>query len=123
MWCSAVGFIVMLTLSLLAAPLAAVAQQTTKVHRIGWLSAGFPPAQPRPTVGAFEQTLRDLGYVKGQNLVIEYRYAEGNQERLRDMAPELVRLPVEVLVSTNIPAPLPTKAPTTTIPTLCMHAP
>jgi len=123
MWCSAVGFIVMLTLSLLAAPLAAVAQQTTKVHRIGWLSAGFPPAQPRPTVGAFEQTLRDLGYVKGQNLVIEDRYAEGNQERLRDMAAELVRLPVEVLVCTNIAATLAAKAATSTIPIVFMNVP
>jgi ABC-type uncharacterized transport system substrate-binding protein len=99
MWCSAVGYIMMLTLSLLAAPLAAHAQPATKVYRIGWLSAGPPPPTPTVQMQAFQQGLRDLGYVEGQNLVIEYRYGEGKAERLREVAAELVQLQVDVIVA------------------------
>ncbi len=73
MWYRAVRFIVTLILSLLVASLAVDAQPLTKVHRIGRLDAG----PPDPSVEAFQQGLRDLGYVEGQNLVIEYRWAEG----------------------------------------------
>src|SRR5712691_2161119 len=98
MWYSAVGFVVTLTLSLLVAPLTAEAQQATNVHRIGRLSAGSPTA-PNPNLEAFRQGLRELGYVEGQNLIIESRYAEGSEERLPDLAAELVRLKVEVIVA------------------------
>jgi putative ABC transport system substrate-binding protein len=98
MWYSAVGFVVTLTLSLLVAPLTAEAQQATNVHRIGWLLAGSP-TEPNPILEAFRQGLRELGYVEGQNLIIESRYAEGSEERLRDLAAELVRLQVEVIVA------------------------
>src|SRR5437016_1439908 len=94
-----VGLFVMLTLSVLAAPVVAAAQQPTKVHRIGRLSPGLPPSQPSPSMEAFQQGLRDLGYVEGQNLVIEWRWAEGSQERLPALAAELVRLRVEVIVA------------------------
>src|SRR5215510_9348044 len=74
---SAVGLIVTLTLAILMAPLAVEAQPPTKVYRIGWLGAGPPLPEPDPSLAAFWQGLHDLGYVEGQNLVIEYRYAEG----------------------------------------------
>jgi putative ABC transport system substrate-binding protein len=104
--------VVMLALVILTVPLAAHAQPSTKVHRIGWLSGGSPPAGVR----ALQQGLRDLGYVEGQNLVIEQRHAEGNDERLPALAVELVRLKVDVLVTAFTPAALAAKDATTTIP-------
>ena len=98
MWYSAVGFIVTLALGICLAPRASDGQAPTKVHRIGYLSAGPPLPEFAPHVEALRQGLRELGYVEGQNLVIEYRYAEGNAERLGDLAAELVRLPVAVIV-------------------------
>ena len=98
MWCRGVGLIMTLILSLLATPLATDAQQATTVHRIGRLLSGSS-ASDRHLVEAFQQGLRDLGYVEGQNLVIEWRWAEGSQERLPDLAAELVRLRVEVIVA------------------------
>jgi putative ABC transport system substrate-binding protein len=94
MWYSAVGCIVTLTLSLLAAPLTAEAQEATHVYRIGLLNSA-----PTSRVEAFRQSLRELGYVEGQNLVIESRYAEGSGERFPDLAAELVRLKVDVMVA------------------------
>jgi len=96
---SAIALIIPLALGLLVAPLAAEAQQATKGHRIGWLMSGSPPPDRDPFLEAFRQGLHDLGYAEGQNLIIEYRYAEGSQERLRDLAAELVRLKVEVIVA------------------------
>src|SRR5262249_27810768 len=98
MWYSAVGFIVTLALGLLLAPRASDGQAPTKVHRIGYLSYGSPLPEFASHEEAFRQGLRELGYVEGQNLVIEYRYAEGRAERLGDLAAELVRLQVEVIV-------------------------
>jgi len=98
MWYSAVGFIVTLALGIFLAPGISDGQGPTKVHRIGYLSAGSPLPEFAPHVEALQQGLRELGYVEGQNLVIEYRYAEGNAERLGALAAELVRLPVEVIV-------------------------
>src|SRR6266849_8668627 len=87
-----------LALAILVAPLGAEAQQAAKVYRIGRLQAG-PPIDPNPTLEAFRRGLHDLGYVEGQNLVIESHYAEGREERLPDLAAELVRLKVEVMVA------------------------
>jgi putative tryptophan/tyrosine transport system substrate-binding protein len=98
MWYSAVGFIVTLALGILLTPRASDGQAPTQVHRIGYLSYGSPLPEFAPHVEAFRQGLRELGYVEGQNLVIEYRYAEGHAERLGDLVAELVRLPVEVIV-------------------------
>jgi hypothetical protein len=64
-----VGLLVLLALSVLAAPVVAAAQQPTKVYRIGRLSPGFPPSQPSPSREAFRQALHELGYIEGQNLV------------------------------------------------------
>jgi putative tryptophan/tyrosine transport system substrate-binding protein len=72
-----------------------VEAQQTKVPRIGVLGTGTAQSQRRE---AFRQGLRDLRYVEGQNIVIEYRHAEGNVERLPDLAAELVRLKVDVII-------------------------
>jgi len=92
--------VILAILGVLCVALAAEAQQPTKVHRVGRLNPG-PPIEPSPGLEAFRQWLRDLGYVEGQNLIIEQRYAEGNQERLRDLAAELVRLKGDVIVATG----------------------
>ena len=97
MWCSAIGCIVTLTLSLLAAPLASDAQRVGKVARIGYLSPVAPG--PSPILVAFRQGLGQLGWVEGENLAIEYRWAEGRLDPLPDLAAELVRLKVDVIVT------------------------
>jgi putative ABC transport system substrate-binding protein len=94
MWCSAIVAIITLILSLLAVPRAATAQPAGKVWRIGYLTAGS-----RGLNEAFRQGLRDLGYSEGQNLLIEYRPAGTQLDRLPDLAAELVRLPVDVIVT------------------------
>jgi putative ABC transport system substrate-binding protein len=86
----------MVTLSILVAPLIAHAQPAKKVYRIGRLAPGSPGGNPFQEV--FRQALHEIGYVEGQNLVIEYRWAEGQQERLPALAAELVQIPVDVLV-------------------------
>jgi putative tryptophan/tyrosine transport system substrate-binding protein len=107
-------FILALGLSL--TPLAAEAQPATHVYRIGRLSSGNPPAGPDLNLEAFRQGLRDLSYVEGQNLVLESRYAEGSDERLRELAAELVRLPVEVLMAAGTAAIRAAQHATRTIP-------
>jgi putative ABC transport system substrate-binding protein len=94
-----VGVIVTIILSILAAPLAAGAQPRAKVPRIGWLASGFPPSEAARQQSPFLQGLRELGWVEGQNVVIEYRWAEGNQERLPELAAELVQLRINVIVA------------------------
>jgi putative ABC transport system substrate-binding protein len=88
--------------ALLAAPLAAEAQPAGKVPRLGYLSAlsGSDPQLHR-SLDEFRQRLRELGYVEGQSLAIEYRWAEGKIERLPDLAAELVRLKVDVIVASG----------------------
>ena len=112
-------FLSALTGSLLAAPLAAGAQQVGKVSRIGYLSAGSDTSNPRVRE-AFRQGLRELGWVEGQNIIIEYRWAEGRFDRLPDLAAELVRLKVDVLVAAPTPAALAAKNATGTIPIVGM---
>src|SRR6266851_2267416 len=96
MWCSTVGVIV--TLSILAAPLVTDAQSARKVYRIGLLYSNPASPAPIPSLEAFRQGLRDLGYVEGQNIVLEQRWAEGSEARLRELATELVQLQVDVMV-------------------------
>jgi len=110
------AFIGALTGGLLAAPLAAEAQQATTVARIGYLATNL--ATSPHTREAFRQGLRDLGYVEGRNLVIEYRSAEGKRERLPALAAELVALKVDVIVTEagNTVVPLAAKQATRTLP-------
>jgi len=91
------------------------AQQAKKMPRIGYLGANFPTTNPA-RIEAFRQGLRDLGYVEGKNIVIEWRYAEGKLERVPALAAELVRLKVDVIVTAGAPATRPAKEATSTIP-------
>ena len=99
----------------LAAGGVAVQAQQAKIHRIGFLGASSAVALAA-RIEAFRQGLRALGYVEGKNIVIEWRSAEGNLDRLPGLAAELVRLKVDVIVTTG-PAPTrPAKEATSTIP-------
>src|ERR1700730_16908569 len=109
------AFIGALTGGLLAAPLAAEAQQVGKVPRIGFLSVTSPSDRP-PLLDAFRQGLRELGWVEGQNIVIDYRYAEDRVDRLPDLAAELVRLKVDLIVSMGTQGVTAAKNATETIP-------
>jgi putative ABC transport system substrate-binding protein len=93
----------------------AEAQQPTKIPRIGFLVANFPTTNPA-RIEAFRQGLRELGYVEGKNIVIEWRYAEGKLDRLPALAAELVRLKVDVIVTAGPAATRPAKEATGTIP-------
>jgi ABC-type uncharacterized transport system substrate-binding protein len=101
--------------SLLAAPLVIEAQQTAKVYRIGVLEL-VGVASNAANLSAFRQGLAELGCVEGQNFVIEYRSADGRPERFSDLATELVRLKVDVIVTRGTPATLAAKQATQTIP-------
>jgi putative tryptophan/tyrosine transport system substrate-binding protein len=100
---------------LLAAPLAAPAQQVGKVYRIGILET-IPASQNAAKLDALRKGLRDLGYVEGRNLIIEYRSADGRAERFPDLASELVRLKVDLIVTRGTPAAKAVKSATGTIP-------
>src|SRR5712692_3305252 len=86
----------------LAAPLAADAQQAARIPRIGFLGTSSPSLEPH-LVEAFRQGLRELGYIEGQNITIDYRWAEGQDDRLPGQAAELVRLKPDVIVTTGTP--------------------
>ena len=92
------------------------AQQAAKVPRIGYLSSGSPPTTTPEFREAFRQGLRDLGYVEGKNIVIEYRWAEGKLDRLPELAAELVRLKVDIILAPNSGIARAAKKATTTIP-------
>jgi ABC-type uncharacterized transport system substrate-binding protein len=102
---------------LLAAPLPAKAQQARKVYRIGILEP-IPAAQNSVNLDALRKGLRELGYVEGQNLIIEYRSADGHAERFPDLAAELLRLKVDLIVTRGTPAATAAKNATATIPVL-----
>ena len=90
------------------------AQQTKKVPRIGYLPSALDRFNPNRD--AFRQGLRDLGWVESQNILIEYRYAEGKNERLTDLAADLVRLKVDLIVTTGGTATNAAKQATRLIP-------
>jgi len=100
---------------LIAAPLPARAQQAGKVYRIGILEA-IPAAQNAANLDALRKGLRDLGYVEGRNLILEYRSAEGRAERFPDLASELVGLKADLIVTRGTPAARAAKNATETIP-------
>jgi putative ABC transport system substrate-binding protein len=112
----------LLTAILLASFHRAEAQQPTQVPSIAYLSSGqgFVSSERRQ---AFRQGLRELGYVEEKNLIVEYRYAEGNSERLAALAAELVRLKIDVIVTSGPPGTRAAKKATTTVPIVMAHDP
>jgi putative tryptophan/tyrosine transport system substrate-binding protein len=107
--------LVTLAIILPVAPLVAKAQPAPQPWRIAFLGAESP-ATNRHFLDAFRQGLRDLGYVEGQNIMIEIRWAEGRNERFPDLVAELVRLKVNVVLAISTPAALAAKQGTQTIP-------
>ena len=99
----------------LASVHSAEAQQPKKIYRIGFLGANFPSTNPA-RYEAFRQGLRELGYVEGKNIVIDWRYGEGKLDRLTELAAELVRLKVDVIVTGGAASTRPAKKATVTIP-------
>src|SRR5262245_19591059 len=104
-------FITLLGGAAAAWPVAARAQQTVRVKRIGLMGN----LRLRP-IENLSNRLRELGYIEGQNLIIEYRFAEGREGRYSDFAAELVALPVDLIVTWGTPADFAAKRATTTIP-------
>ena len=115
--------IVLLTVGVLAAPLTAEAQPAASVPRIGYLAPGYPsdPRVGERFLQAFRQGLRELGYVEGQNIVIEFRSAEGKYDRLSALAAELIRFKVNVIVAPASPATQAAKQATETIPIVMVN--
>ncbi len=111
-----IGLISTLALGLLAGPLPAEAQQAGKVHRIGIVLSGGSPGRSSRPWKAFLQGLRDLGYVEGQNIIIEYRYGKGRLDRMSSLVNELIQQKVDVIVVTNQVAIRAAKKATKTIP-------
>jgi putative ABC transport system substrate-binding protein len=100
MWCGTIGCIVTLALGILVTPLATEAQSPGKVPRVGVLRHTRQADEPRQgRLEEFRHGLRELGYIEGQNIVLEVRYTEGRLERLAALAAELVRLTVDVIVA------------------------
>jgi putative ABC transport system substrate-binding protein len=97
----------------------ATAQPPAKVSRIGVLAPGCPP--PSPTLDVLLQGLRNLGYVDGQTIAIEWRYSEGRAERFPNLAAELARLKVDLIVAVSTPAALAAKHATSTIPIVMVY--
>ena len=110
-----IGPAVILVLNVILAPHAADAQQTGKVYRIGILET-IAASRNATNIDAFRQGLKELGYVEGQNLAIEYRSADGRAERFADLAAELLWLQVDLIVTRGTPAALAAKKATKTVP-------
>jgi len=107
-----VSIIGTLAIGIVSAPLSALAQQPAKVSRIGFLSTGVVG----PNVEAFRQGLQELKYVVGHNIAIEYRWAAGRDDRLPDLAADLVRLKVDIIVCTSSSAARAAQQATKTTP-------
>jgi len=111
-----------LGLAIAGVPAAGKAQQATKIRRVGFLGSASPAAN-RDRVEAFRQGLRELGYVEGRNILIEYRWAEGDYRRLADLARELVERKPDLIFSTGgRPTMLALRAATTSIPVVFVGA-
>jgi putative ABC transport system substrate-binding protein len=92
------------------------AQQTVKVHRIGVLSEGTPSTRPLGDFGPLRKGLRELGYLDGKNITIEYRSAEGKLDRLPDLMAELLRLKADIIVATSGAATITARQATSVVP-------
>ena len=113
-------FITALAGCLLAAPLAAEAQQAGKVYRIGFLS-GSSAVASRPYIEQFRLGLRELGYVEGQSIIIEYRWAEGQQDRLPQLATDLVQIAPDLIVAATAPSAMAARNATASIPLVMVN--
>ena len=111
----ALVLVLSLALVIQAAPPAAHTQPPGRIFRIGYLASGSASVNPH-VMEAFRQGLRDLGCVEGRNIAIEYRYAEGKYDRLPDLAAELVRLKVDVILAASTPPIHAAQQATRTIP-------
>jgi putative ABC transport system substrate-binding protein len=109
-----------LSATIVALCFSALAQQPKKIPRIGFLNALFPTTNPA-RIGAYRQGLRDIGYVEGKNIIIEYRYAERKVDRLPTLAAELVRLKVDVIVTSASQETRAAKDATNTIPIVMIN--
>jgi len=107
-------FLVMISGGLLAAPLASEAQQAGRIPKIAFITTTAPGGSP--TTDAFRGGLRDLGYIEGQNLIVEWRWGRGTTERFAEFAAEVVGLKVDVIVAANSPAGRAAQKATRTIP-------
>ena len=107
------GLVVTLALALLMAPLATAALLAGKVYRIGFLRAGQPPTA---WVEAFQQGLRERGYVDGQTVVVEFRVTDGSLDPLPQLAEELVRSKVDIILASSSPSAVAAKNATTSVP-------
>ena len=105
---------ILVAVILFAVAVIAEAQQK-KIPLIGYVSSNTP-SSPGPLLGSFRQGLRDLGYIEGKNILVEYRYTEGNNGRSPSLVAELVQLKVDLLVIPNLPGMFAAKQATTTIP-------
>ena len=112
---------VVLTILFLAAVDPAQAQQARKILRIGFLDSSTASGSA-VLVEAFRQELSKLGWIEGKNIAIEYRFAEQKTERLPELAADLVRLKVDLIVATGTPSALAAKSATTTIPIVMANA-
>lgn len=114
----------LLTTALLSTATFLEAQQTSNVPQIGWLSPSSASLEPTPSrLKSFRQGLAELGYVEGKNIAIEYRYAEGKLNRLPELAAELVRLKVNIIVTTGNESTRAAKNATQTIPIIMGFSP
>ena len=113
-----IRLIVILALSIVAAPLATGAQQARKVPRIAYV-VGRPAMEVDE---AFRRALKELGYIEGQNIIIEYRYGDGKEASLPNLFAEVIRLNPDVIVTGSTPAVLAAKNATRTIPIVMTHS-
>ena len=111
----------LLATAILISAAAAQAQQAGKIFRIGYLD-GSTAAGSAVLVNAFRQELSKLGWIEGKNITIEYRFAEQRQDRLVQLAADLVRLKVDLIVVTSPPPALAAKKATSTIPIVMTNA-
>ncbi len=100
----------------------AQAKQAGKVYRIGFLAFGPPPSGASPSLEALRQRLRELGYMEGQNLILEPRYAKGNLDRLTGLAAELVRLKADIIITSGTGAAWAAQDATKSIPIIIAGA-
>jgi ABC-type uncharacterized transport system substrate-binding protein len=115
-WRSLAVAITVLGLGLPRASSVAIAQPLPKIYRIGWLGDGSAPPSTAQGEGEFQKSLRDAGYVEGRNVAIDYRYANGKVDRLPQLAADLVRVAVDVIVTSGEPAALAATRATKSIP-------